>query len=179
MFALPLTCLWTIILVATGFVFYYGAVVSGTYKDPLMARFRRYGEEHRSYPICRFLEVAGVWCITIAILLSNVTSTFSYWRSVFPPIIMIVLALMCFGAALTIRRQPALRELLPRWYHDLLVTATRQERRFIGWAWLRIPRRMRWHLNGDQKAFRVWADMVRITVIYGARDRDDPWAIWS
>jgi hypothetical protein len=68
---------------------------------------------------------------------------------------------------------------LPRWYFDLLRRATRQERRHIAYAWLRIPHKMRWRLNGDQASFHVWADTVRITVFYGARDPDDPWELWD
>jgi hypothetical protein len=38
---------------------------------------------------------------------------------------------------------------------------------------------MRWRLNSDQKAFGTWADTVRMTVTYGARDPDDPWVTWQ
>jgi hypothetical protein len=179
MTSLPWCSLWLLILISTASVAFYGAVVGGIYKDPLLARFRAYGEERRPYPVCRFLEVAALWCVLIAILLGTLTSPYSYWRSAFPPLILLVLGAMSFGTSLFVRRQPALREALPRWYYDLLHNANRQERRFIGWAWLRIPRKMRWRLNGDQAAFHVWADMVRITVIYGARDPDDPWAVWN
>lgn len=86
---------------------------------------------------------------------------------------------MAFISDFIVRRHPDLREALPRWYFELLRNATRQERRFIGFAWLRIPRRMRWRLNGDQAAFRTWADTVRITVIYGAYDPNNPWTMWG
>ena len=49
----------------------------------------------------------------------------------------------------------------------------------MAFAWLRIPRRMRWRLNGDQKAFEVWVELLRLTVIYGAFDPNSPWDVWD
>jgi hypothetical protein len=160
--------------------FYFGAVLSGLYKDPLMGRFREYGTERRPFPLCRFLEAAGGWCISLAILSRAViTQSGTYFQTSFVPTILVLLALILLSTSLVARRRPELREALPRWYFDLLHMSTREERRFIGWAWMKIPRKMRWRLNGDQTAFMVWADMVRLTVIYGARDPDDPWAVWG
>lgn len=160
--------------------FYHGAVLSGLFKDPLMGRFREYGTERRPYPVCRFLESTGVWLLMLALMINAlIKQSGSYFQTSFVPTVMALLALILIGASLVARRRPEIRESLPRWYFDLLHISTREERRFIGWAWTKIPRKMRWRLNGDQSAFRVWADMVRLTVIYGARDPDDPWAVWS
>ena len=165
-------------LIASGALIYYGAVVSGLYKDPLMARFRLYGEERRYYPICRFLDTLAVWSLMMSSMLDALTARHrSSW--IFAPVIFLTLTLLAFGSSLVARQKPVLREALPHWYYELLDAATRQERRQIAYAWLRIPRRMRWRLNGDQPSFRVWADMVRITVFYGARDPDDPWATFN
>ncbi len=175
----PSMFLWSLTLVASAGMFYYGAILSGLYKDPLMAQFRTYGEEHRPFLINRFLEIIGGWCILMAIVVRIIIAGSALARSSFAPLTFLVIAVMAFTADIIVRRRPAIREAFPRWYYDLLHVATRQERRFIGWAWLRIPRKMRWRLNGDQAAFRVWSDMVRITVVYGARERDDPWSMWS
>jgi len=158
---------------------YYGAIISGLCKDPLMARFRGYGSERRVYPLCRFLEWGGLAALTGGLFSGAVISPLSYIGATFAPLAFFVLALMAFTADFFVRRHPDLRESLPRWYFELLRTATRQERRFIGFAWLKIPRRMRWRLNGDQEAFRTWADIVRITVIYGAYDPNNPWSTWG
>lgn len=157
---------------------YYGAVVFGLYKDPLMREFRRYGEEKRPYPINRLLLSAAAWCITLAIIVDGITASSSVIGSTFVPLIFVVLGIMALVADQVARRHPRLREALPAWYYDLLRVSSRQERRFIGYAWLRIPRRMRWRLNGDNQAFRSWVDTVRITVIYGAYDPDNPWTNW-
>ena len=101
------------------------------------------------------------------------------FQTSFAPVIFVVFAFMAFGASLLARQKPVIRESLPRWYFELLRTTTRQERRTLGYAWLRIPWRLRWRLNGDQVAFGVWVDMVRLTVIYGAHDPNNPWELWG
>ena len=163
-------------LLATGALLYYGALVSGMYKDPLMMRLRMYGSERSHYPFCRFLDILGAWSLMIASMLDALRDGSN---NVYAPVVFLTMSLMAFGGSLICRRVRALRQLLPGWYFDLKRHATREERRRIAFAWLRIPRQMRWRLNGDQHSFRVWADMVRLTVIYGARDPDDPWSAWQ
>lgn len=175
----PWLMMWLLALITGAASLYYAAIISGLYKDPLMARFRVYGEERRPYPACRFLEAFGIWCIVMGLLVRELTARTTLFQSSFASLSFFVLAFMTLGSSVVVRRKPFLRESLPRWYFTLLRDATRQERRFIGYAWLRIPRKMRWRLNGDQAAFHVWADMVRITVVYGARDPDDPWVLWG
>jgi hypothetical protein len=148
------------------------------YKDPMLSRFRMYGAERRYYPFCRFLALLGAWGLMVASMLDALTIRTRHTNS-FAPAIFLALAIMALAASLAARQIPALREALPRWYFALLRTANRHERRRIAFAWLRIPRKMRWRLNGDQRAFMTWADTVRITVTYGARDPDDPWSLWK
>lgn len=164
---------------ATGVMLYYVALVGGWYKDPMMERFRMYGAERRPYPLCRLLDVWGWWSLMIASMLDSLVQANNFTEIEYAPVIFLAMTLLAWGGSTLVRSRPALREALPRWYFDLLRTATRQERRFIGYAWLRIPRKMRWRLNGDQAAFRTWADMVRITVTYGAYDPANPWNRWT
>jgi len=103
----------------------------------------------------------------------------SFVYRLFPPLVFVVLAVILWGGSLVVGQQRDLRESLPRWYSTLLRIATRQERRQIAYAWLRIPRGMRWRLNGDQASFHVWVELVRLTVIYGAYDPDSPWDQWT
>jgi hypothetical protein len=165
-------------VVATGVLIYYSAVVSGLYKDSLLARFRVYGKEQRHYPLCRFLGVLGWWSLMMASMVDALTVR-TRDANASAPAVFLMTGLLALTGSLVARQKPALRESLPRWYFTLLRTADRNERRRIAFAWLRIPRRMRWRLNGDQKAFGTWTDTVRITVTYGARDPDDPWATWN
>jgi hypothetical protein len=175
----PWLMMWVLILITGGATLYYAAIISGLYKDTLLATFRAYGEEQRYYPLFRFFVAAGTCCVLVALMLRNLAANTSYFQTSLAPLSFGVLALMSFVAAFLVRRAPTLREALPRWYAYLLNEASRQERRFIGFAWLKIPPKMRWRLNGDQQAFMVWADMVRITVIYGAYDPDNPWRMWG
>jgi hypothetical protein len=175
----PPFTLWICLLIAASVTLYYGAVVSGLYKDPMMARFREYGEERLIYPVCRLLGAVGASALLLALLISILWSPQSYMRRMFPPMVFFVLMVVAWGTSLFIYRRPFLREALPRWYFFLLRNATRQERRQLGYAWLRLPRKMRWRLNSDQKAFGVWVELLRLTVIYGAYDPKSAWDTWD
>lgn len=148
---------------------YYGAIVAGWLKEPMMAHFRRYGEERRVYPLPRFMRSLGGLCLLLAPLIPNAWVGLAFVATV----------LMMLLGSLAVDRREDLRRALPRWYFDLLQETTREERRAIAWAWLRLPLKTRIRLNGDQYAFRIFIDEVRLTVTYGARDPDDPWAMWQ
>ncbi len=163
-------------VLATGALVYYGALVSGMLKDPLMTRLRMYGSERHYYPFCRFLDILGAWSLMIASMLDALRDRSN---NVYAPAIFLTISAIAFGGSLISRQVRAVRELLPEWYFNLQRHASREERRRIAFAWLRIPKKMRWRLNGDRNSFDVWADMVRLSVIYGARDPDDPWAAWQ
>jgi hypothetical protein len=171
--------LWLLLIAAGAATIYYAAVTSGLYKDPLLGQFRRYGDEMRVYPLCRFLYAFGAMALSLALLVSAMWSSQSYLRRMFPPVFFVTLMLIAWGSSIIIYRRPEWREALPRWYFFLLRYANRQERRQLGYAWLRIPRKMRLRLNGDQKAFSVWVELMRLTVIYGAFDPNSPWHVWE
>ncbi len=163
----------------TGTMLYYGAVVAGTIKDPLMASLCAYGEEKRPRMASRFLYVLAAWLLMVAFGAFLVTAPGTSWRDSTAPLAFVLLSGMAMGAGVAINARPGLREALPRWYADLLRHATRQERQQLGRAWRRLPRRLRWRLNADQAAFVTWCDMVRLTVIYGAYDPESAWDRWT
>jgi hypothetical protein len=175
----PPIALWLFLFASIAATIYYGAVTSGVYKDPMMGQFRRYGDERRVYPVCRFLYAFGAMCFVMALLIPATWTPQSYLRRLLPPVFFLTLAMIAWGSSYLILQRPFLRESLPRWYFYLLRYATRQERRQLGFAWLRIPRKMRLRLNGDQKAFEVWIELMRLTVIYGAFDPNSPWDVWD
>ncbi len=156
-------------LIALGAVLYYGAIVGGLYKDSMMAIFRQYGEEQKVYPLVRLALALGVFCLLLAFLVSGMLLRTSATA----------LGVFAFICAYGISRVETLRTSMPRWYFSMLHESNRQERRAIAYAWLRLPFRTRLRLNGDGYAFRVFVDEIRLTVIYGARDPDDPWAAWQ
>ncbi|MBI5959647.1 MAG: hypothetical protein HY866_12975 [Chloroflexi bacterium] len=165
-------------LVATFGLLYHGAIVFGLYKDPLMSCFRWYGPEKRYYPLCRFLEMLAAWSLMVSSMLDSLTTN-SRETWLYAPAMFFALSLLAFASSLIARKQTTLREALPFWYSELMGSTTRQERRQLAFAWLRIPLKMRWHLSGDQASFRVWVDMVRMTVFYGATDPASPWDRWN
>ncbi|GAB4571651.1 MAG: hypothetical protein Kow0077_08900 [Anaerolineae bacterium] len=160
---------WVFGLGLLGAVFYYGAILLGLYKDSLMAQFRRYGEEPQIYTLSRFfLALGGLMLFITPLIPGRMTGLALVTMGV-------LFLLLAYAAA----RIPALRDALPRWYTSLLQVTNRQERRAIGYAWMRLPLRTRLRLNGDNYAFQIFVDEVRLTVIYGARDPDDPWKAWQ
>ncbi len=158
---------------------YYGAIVGGIFKDSLMAQFRKYGEESRVYPVCRLFIAAGFTSLMLVALLPHVGGPYTYLRRLFPRSVFTLVALGSWGTAIFINRRPALRESLPRWYFEMLRTTSRQERRHLGYAWMRLPIMMRLRFSADQKAFQVWTELVRLTVIYGAHDPNSAWDVWT
>lgn len=173
---------WGLFVVLTILFMREAAIASGLYKDPLLARLRHYGpvEDERHFtPLVVLLFLAGAWCVSTSMILGVLSRYGAFTSSNSPKTILTVLAIMAFVAALVINKQPQLRDTLPLWYYELLRNATREERRFIAFAWLRIPLKMRWRLSGDQHAFRIWADMVRIAFIYGAYDPNSTWDRWQ
>ncbi len=166
-------------MLPTGLAAYYGAILSGMYKDPLMINFRRYGEERRPPILPRFLLALAAWFVAVTLIARLFTTGVSSFAGGFLPTIFFLLALIAGGAGLVTRRSITGRESLPHWYYLALRTMTREERRQLARAWERIPRGLRWRLNGDQASFRVWVDMVRLTAIYGARDPGSPWDHWT
>jgi hypothetical protein len=183
MFMFDIMCgkilLWLLFLAASALTLYRGAILSGVFKDPLMGHFRIYGPARPAYPLNQFLLTGAAASFLLGVLLTSLSVPGSYYQGLYPPLVFFVLAGMALVAWLIVRRHPVWRVMLPRWYSHLLRVSTRQERRLIGFAWLKIPRKMRWRLNGDQAAFQSWVDTVRITIIYGAYDPENPWKTWT
>lgn len=176
---LPEVGIFSVFLVSGIITLYYMAISGGLYKEPLLAQFRKYGDEQAFYPLCNALLAGGIWCLSMVGIMPMVVASRSYLARLLPGAVFTVLGLILIGASAAIYMQPTLRTALPPWYTSLIQNASRQERRHIGWAWLRLPLRMRMRLNGDNKAFAVWVELVRLTVIYGAYDPNSPWHRWT
>lgn len=161
------------------YTLYYMAIAGGLVKDPLLDYFRRYGDAEPAHPLVSLLFFAAIFCFSLVMTVPYIFLPGSFLASLLSRFIFVALGLFFIAGTAVAYAKPRLRTALPLWYAQLVVNASRQERRHMGWAWLRLPRRMRWRLNGDQRAFHVWADMVRLTSIYGAFDKDSPWHKWT
>jgi hypothetical protein len=176
--AWPVMGLMLLFLIAGTSTFYYGAITGGLIKEPLLDHFRQYGESPPIHPLVRLLVAGGAFSFALTFFTPTLFSH-GFFANLLPSLVFTVLATMLEVSALLVYHQKTLRSSLPLWYAQLMHETSRQERRHIGWAWLRLPRRMRWRMNGDQRAFHTWADLVRLTVIYGAYDPKSPWHKWT
>ena len=91
--------LWAVTLVVSTVTLYYAAIISGLYKDPLLARFRRYGEERQPYPVVSFLMSFGTWCVLVSFIIRTITQSSVLLGGTQTPLIFSLLALMSFAAA--------------------------------------------------------------------------------
>ncbi|MCD4686788.1 MAG: hypothetical protein K8S97_12705 [Anaerolineae bacterium] len=165
-------------LLAGTTTFYYGAITAGLIKEPLLDYFRQYGVSDPMHPLVRLLIAGGAFSFSLSFVVPTLFVS-GFFANLLPSFVFTVLALMFEVGALLVFHQKTLRSALPLWYARLLQESSRQEQRHIGWAWLRLPRSMRRRMNGDQRAFRIWSDLVRLTVIYGAYDPESPWHRWT
>lgn len=137
-------------------------LMSGRWKGPIIAGWTRYQpEEARFDPLPALVLWSGLLS-TIVGMATVSTST------VEAPLYAIGLVLLMLAYVLhnwhgRARLRDALA--LPRWLAALEQRSTREERRHLGWMWQRLPRATRQHLNDDDRAFAVWADLVMLTTI--------------
>lgn len=167
MSAMWLSLYWLAVLALVGAALYYGSMLGGWLKEPIMAHLRHYGGERAVRPLLRFLVALGtLYLVLFPVLASALTGAGVV-------ALLLLTALVSLGVGWSPWRQA-----LPRWYARMLDETTYEERRAIAFAWFRLPFRTRLRLSGDTRAFGIFLDEVRLTIIYGARDRDDPWTVY-
>jgi len=137
----------------------YALVVTGAYKDPILASFQHYGEEQIFSP-----PVALVVWATVLIYISL------YWY--FNPSLVFGIGLMAvipLGALHGIFRQMLhthkdfLRQ-YPQWAYEIIQMTDREERRRIAFMWLALPTSTRMIYNANNHHFRQWVEQVLLTV---------------
>lgn len=154
MFFLAIVTVLTFIMTARSML-----VLLGAYKDPLLANFEKYGEEHFFSPLITLIFWAGIF-----IYLSL------YWY--FPPATVFGLGLFIIiplGSlyGIIIRGVKKYKEFFsqhPRWFYELLQMTDREERRRIAYMWLFLPASTRMLYNANNHLFRQWVEQVVLTV---------------
>ena len=135
-------------------------VMTGMYKDPVLAKFEHFGEEE---PVFSPILNIAIWSLLLLYLL-----LFLF----FPTGTLIVLGILVAIPLISARqeidqfiksRQSPTR-MLPIWYGDLTERTTRQERRRIAYMWLRLPARTRIIYNTSTPYFMHWVDQVLLTI---------------
>jgi hypothetical protein len=156
-----------VILILVGGYFFARTilVILGRLKSPLLHTFEPYTD---TPPMYNSLRNIAIW---LTILLFGIVSCLAdFMRVPFMLVIPIVLAaIIAFAAeanaAAIYERVPCLMP-LPGWYRELMARTTKLERRHLAYRWLALPSRARAHYNYNDKAFRLWADLVIASCIY-------------
>lgn len=134
-------------------------IVTGIYKDPILASFEHYGEEKIFSPIVG-LVMWGWISINLFLFLLLPTT---------------LVVLLGFGVATVflsvrydldkfmLRNQGVFRR-FPHWYYELFHLTDREERRKIAYMWLHLPFTTRMLYNANTHFFKLWAEQVLLTI---------------
>lgn len=139
-------------------------IIMGLYKDPILHRFEKYGDEEDFYrPLPPLLAWLGVF-----IILNNMTVVY-LWGVMYP---FTPIGALLIGAAYLVHHyhllsgdSPDLILGYPQWLNELRHRTTRLERRRMAYMWLRLPRKLRLIYNSNDRAFLEWADMVILSTL--------------
>ena len=63
----------------------------------------------------------------------------------------------------------------PRWYSELNDRTTREERRRLGYMWLRLPISLKMVYDTNDHAFFQWVDLVLVATAPYGEPTDDPY----
>ena len=135
-------------------------VMSGMYKDPVLASFEHFGEEE---PVFSPVFNIFVWGASVVYLL-----LFLYFPAGMLITIGVIIAVPIYSfryeVTQFVKNQQSPSRMFPLWYGDLVDRTTRQERRRIAYMWLRLPARTRIIYNTSTPYFMHWVDQVLLTI---------------
>lgn len=151
-------------LLSGGYLMVIVLIAAGFYKDPVLRHFERYAEIDDTFHLLPlFLLGVGLFAIFGGVLFAETVAPR------YPPVILgaifLLLAYLARDQRGKLGAYPGIFLAFPRWYADLLQRTTREERRRIAYMWLCLPRSMRLHLNGSDRHFMVWADLVILATV--------------
>lgn len=140
-------------------------MVTGKFKDPMLAQFERYGGNELKFSLFPDLLLWGA----LALIFGHLA---------LKPVILLPHGMMVLGGLLLYFRliyplmgqsiREDLEALSPRplWYRRLLEYTAREERRQLAYMWLRLPRRTRLIFNVNDRAFYQWADLIVVSTTF-------------
>lgn len=134
-------------------------MIIGAYKDPLLASFEKYGEEHFFSPVVSLVAWAAIFLYVF--LFWYIPPEFMFAIGVF-----IVLPITSsYGMLLRIlKKYQGKLSHYPRWFYELVEMTDRDERRRIAYMWLFLPASTRMIYNANNYLFRQWVEQVLLTV---------------
>lgn len=142
-----------------------GLMVTGKFKDPMLAQFERYGGDESTFNLIPGIMLWG----GLSLIFAHIT---------LEPVILLPSGMVFFGALMLLLHgmyytlgTPIKRKLdalspRPRWYKRLMEYTAREERRQLAYMWLRLPRRTRLIFNVNDRAFYQWADLIVMSTTF-------------
>lgn len=135
-------------------------VMTGMYKDPVLATFEHYGGDE---PVFSPILNIALWSSALMYLL-----LFLYFPSGMLFVLGVLMVVPTFSMRHEINEFVRARQnpsrMFPHWYADLTERTNRQERRRIAYMWLRLPPRTRIIYNTSTPYFMHWVDQVLLTI---------------
>ncbi len=135
-------------------------VVSGTYKDPVLASFERYGEEERIFSPPISLLIWGA-CFAYVSLYWYISGSIAMALGIFT--VILVGSLHKVASDLLHKYKDFFRK-YPPWYDEIIQMTDREERRRIAYMWLFLPAKTRMVYNTNNVLFKQWVEQVLLTV---------------
>lgn len=153
----------TLLLILTFITFFMTVrsvfIMAGTYKDPVLASFERYGDEHIfSPPISLFFWASCFIYVSL------------YWYINGSAVIVLGVAILIpLGISYSfiydfIHKNKRFFRKYPQWYDEIIENTDREERRRIAYLWLFLPPSTRMVYNSNNTLFKQWVEQVLLTV---------------
>lgn len=134
-------------------------IITGSYKDPVLASFEVYGDERIFSPMFSFLAWGIGFTYLMLFWYINLGTAYSLG----------LIAVIFLG----IFREPFMNilykyhesfRIFPFWYHELTQNTNREERRRLAYLWLRLPRKTRMVYNTHTVFFWQWVEQTLVTI---------------
>lgn len=142
-----------------------GLMVTGKFKDPLLAQFERYGGDETTFNLLPGVLFWGAWALIFGHLALKPVILLPNGMVIFGVILLYVWGFYHFLGQPIRERLDAMSP-RPLWYRRLLEYTAREERRQLAYMWLRLPRRTRLIFNVNDRAFYQWADLIVMSTTF-------------
>ena len=150
-------------------------VTAGVHKAPILHSFEKYGGDEAPYlPMLYLVLWSGIFLILVWIL-------FSLYIQSKVSLLSVGITFGFIGYIFYVRLErwaqahPTVFMRYPRWYSELNSRTTREERRRLGYMWLRLPFNLKLVYDTNDRAFFQWVDLVLVATAPYGEPTDDPY----
>ncbi len=140
-------------------------ILAGLWKGPILRSFEKYGDPENIYlPLLHTFIWFMLFIVSLlAVLFGDENATASMFS------FLVLFSLILWNIYPRLKtfadNHPHIFMALPRWYVELRMRTSRDERRRLAYMWLRLPLSMQLHLSTNDHAFFHWADLVLISAV--------------